>query len=75
MGRVFRMLLLAGFFVLPLYQCVKGSDWYGMIIVLSFAFSLVPETYMDRTVGNTFLAFFLSFIASYKKPITGQEDY
>ncbi len=75
MGLLGLVLLLAGFFVLPLCQCLKGRDWYGMIIVLSFAFSLVTETYMDRTVGNTFLAFFLSFIASYKKPNAGPSGY
>ena len=75
MGLPGLLLLLAGFLVLPLYQCIKSSDWYGMIIVLSFAFSMVPETYMDRTAGNTFLAFFLSFIASYKKPAGSQPAY
>ena len=68
LGLVGLVLFLTGFFILPLYDTFKYQDWYGSIIIISFMISLFTETYMDRTMGNTALAFFLSFIASYKKP-------
>lgn len=62
------IIFLTGFFLLPLVEIIKCKDWYGLIIVIAFMSSLFTETYMDRTMGNTMLAFFLCFITSYKMP-------
>ena len=62
------IIFLCGFFIFPLFRCIKFSDWYGLVIVICFMLSLFTENYMDRTIGNVLLAFFLSFVASYKKP-------
>lgn len=67
MGIIGLIIFLIGFIILPMYKCIKINDIYGMMIVISFMLSFVSETYMDRTVGNTLAAFFISFIASYKK--------
>jgi O-antigen ligase len=31
--------------------------------------SFIPETYFDRSMGNTTFAFFIAFIVSYRKPV------
>jgi O-antigen ligase len=62
------ILFMAGFIVLPAYKCVHTGDWYGLMIIISCSVSLFAETYLDRTMGNTLLAFFIAFISSYKKP-------
>ena len=53
---------------LPILICIKWNDWYGAVIIISFFLSLFSENYMDRTMGNTLLAFFIAFISSYKPP-------
>ncbi len=70
LGSIGLILLLLGFFVLPTQQCILYKDWLGLIIIASFMFSFVSESYMDRTMGNTLLGFFMAFISSYKKPST-----
>ena len=67
LGIIGLIIFLLGFIFLPIYKCIKTKDLYGMLIVICFMLSFISETYMDRTVGNTLTAFFISFIASYKK--------
>ena len=74
MGIIGLILLLSGFIILPLYYCVKTNDWFGLMVVLCFMISMISETYMDRTVGNTLIAFFISFITCYKKTGTIAEE-
>jgi len=68
LGLIGLVLFILGAAVLPIYRCIRACDWYGMIIILSFLISLFSENYMDRTMGNTLLGFFLAFITSYKHP-------
>jgi len=68
LGLIVFLLFLTSFFILPLFHCIKASDWYGLTVIISFMLSLLTENYMDRTMGNTLLAFFIVFIVSYKKP-------
>jgi O-antigen ligase len=63
------IIFLTGFIIWPLFTCFRTNDWFGAIIIISFTLSLLSETYMDRTMGNTLLAFFTAFISSYKKPV------
>jgi len=62
------LLFLAGFIVIPFVKCARTRDFFGCIVILAFAISLVPETYMDRSIGNILLSFFIAFIISYRKP-------
>ena len=75
LGLIGLILFLSGFFIIPLYQSFIVKDWYGLLLVIAFIVSLTTETYMDRTMGNTMLAFFLSFIAGYKKPQDFNENF
>ena len=67
LGIIGFIIFITGFFILPVILCIKYKDWFGLVVVISFMLSLVSETYMDRTIGNTLLAFFISFISSCKK--------
>jgi O-antigen ligase len=73
LGLMGLLIFLCGFFILPYVQCIKTGDWYGILIITCLCISIITETYIDRTMGNTILSFFLSFIACYKKPaeVTG----
>jgi O-antigen ligase len=62
------LLFLAGFIVIPFVKSIRTRDFFGCIVILAFALSLVPETYMDRSFGNMLLSFFIAFIISYRKP-------
>lgn len=62
------VIYLMGFFILPIRTCINNNDWYGLTVLLSFALSLVSESYMDRTMGNTLLSFFVAFVVAYKSP-------
>lgn len=68
LGLIGLAVFLSGFFVLPLLTCIKSGDWFGVLVLACFCISVTSETYIDRTMGNTILSFFISFIACYKKP-------
>ena len=69
MGIIGLIIFLFGFIIVPMNNCIKTNDLYGMLIVICFMLSFLSETYIDRTVGNTIAAFFITFIASYKKQL------
>lgn len=71
LGLIGLLIFLCGFFILPAVQCMQLQDWFGLLVLACLCISLFTETYLDRTVGNTILSFFLSFIACYKRPATG----
>jgi O-antigen ligase len=56
-----------GFLLLPLVNCIRTNDYFGVFVILAFALSFVPETYFDRSMGNMIFSFFVSFIVSYRK--------
>ena len=68
LGLLGLLIFLAGLSVLPYIRCIKTGDWYGLLVITCLCISIITETYIDRTMGNTILSFFLSFIACYKKP-------
>lgn len=67
LGIIGLILFLAGFFVLPIVKSIQTNDWFGILVLVCLLMSLMTETYLDRTAGNTLLAFFVAFIGSYKK--------
>ena len=68
LGLIGLLLFVAALLILPAFGCIKTGDWYGLLVITCICVSIVSETYIDRTIGNTIIGFFLSFIASYKKP-------
>jgi O-antigen ligase len=61
-------LFLLAYFILPSIACYRANDGLGIFIVAAFAFSLITETYLDRSLGCVLFGFFSSLIAAYKKP-------
>jgi len=68
LGLIGLIFFVSALFIWPYAQCIKTGDWYGLLVVTALCLSVISETYIDRTMGNTILSFFLSFIACYKKP-------
>ncbi|HTL09419.1 MAG TPA: O-antigen ligase family protein [Chitinophagaceae bacterium] len=67
LGLLGLLLFMAGF-VFSFKACITAGDWPGILILACLCISIISETYIDRTIGNTILSFFFAFIASYKKP-------
>lgn len=67
-GVVGLILFLAGFLVIPFIKSIQTRDLFGMLVIPAFTLSLVSETYLDRSLGNMLVAFFIGFIISYRKP-------
>ena len=71
LGLIGLLLFVGAVFIFPYIQCIKTGDWYGLLVITALCLSIISETYIDRTMGNTILSFFLSFIACYKNwPLT-----
>jgi O-antigen ligase len=73
MGVIGLVLFLIAFAFYPLAQAWKYQDGWIAAVVICFLFALFPETYLDRTVGNTWLSFFAALIvartAAYKEQL------
>jgi len=67
-GFVGFLLFLWGFLVEPLRHCIRNKDYFGLLVIVSFMLSFIPETYFDRSMGNMVFAFFIAFIVSYRQP-------
>ncbi len=70
LGLIGLLLFVAACFIVPGIACIKTHDWLGLLIITCLCISIISETYIDRTIGNTILSFFLSLITAYKKPIS-----
>ncbi len=67
------IIFLSAFLVLPLSKAVRANDWLGILIVISFAFAMFSETYMDRNTGNIILGFFFGLLsAGEKEEVNGE---
>jgi O-antigen ligase len=58
-------IFLLGYLVFPLANCYKTRDGLGLFIILSFAIAMVPETWLDRSVGCVMLGFFFSLVSAW----------
>ena len=67
LGIVGLCIFLLGYLVFPLAGCYKGRDGLGIFIILSFAVAMVPETWLDRSVGCIMLGFFFSLVSAWRR--------
>jgi len=67
LGIVGLCIFLLGYLVFPLAGCYKGRDGLGIFIILSFAIAMVPETWLDRSVGCIMLGFFFSLVSAWRR--------
>jgi O-antigen ligase len=66
MGVIGLAVFLLGYLFFPLLACYKARDGLGIFIILSFAVAMVPETWLDRSVGCIMLGFFFSLVSAWK---------
>jgi len=66
LGIIGLCIFLLGYLVFPLAACYKTRDGLGLFIILSFAIAMVPETWLDRSVGCIMLSFFLSLVSAWR---------
>ncbi|MBS1659410.1 MAG: O-antigen ligase family protein [Bacteroidetes bacterium] len=62
------VIFLLGYVVIPMRNAILWKDLLGGLIIGFLAISMVPETYMDRSMGCLLLGFFLSFLAAVRPP-------
>jgi O-antigen ligase len=55
-------LFVAGFIGVPLWQLARQKNVLGIIVVITFAVSMITETYIDRSLGCTLLGFWMWFV-------------
>ena len=63
-------IFLLGYVILPLRKAIRANDLLGGLIVGFLAVSMIPETYMDRSMGCLLLGFFLGFLAACRTPVS-----
>jgi O-antigen ligase len=62
------LLFFLAYVFIPLRKAIRSKDLLGGLIISFLAISMVPETYMDRSMGCLLLGFFLSFLAAVRVP-------
>ncbi|MDE3250464.1 MAG: O-antigen ligase family protein [Bacteroidota bacterium] len=71
MGTIGLFVFLLAFAIHPLSQAWRYRDGWIAAVTICFLFAMFPETYPDRTIGNTYLSFFAALIvartAAYKQ--------
>jgi len=67
-GVVGFIIFFLGYVVIPLRKAIRSKDLLGGLIIGFLAISMIPETYMDRSMGCLLLGFFLSFLAAVRVP-------
>ncbi|HVW63079.1 MAG TPA: O-antigen ligase family protein [Puia sp.] len=66
LGIIGLCIFLLGYLIFPLAGCYRTRDGLGLFIVLSFAIAMVPETWLDRSVGCVMLGFFFSLVSAWR---------
>ena len=66
MGIIGLAVFLLGYIFYPLLACYKARDGLGIFVILSFAIAMIPETWLDRSVGCIMLGFFFSLVSAWK---------
>jgi len=66
LGVIGLIVFLLAYLVLPLAGSYRAKDGLGIFIILSFAIAMVPETWLDRSVGCIMLGFFSSLVSAWR---------
>ena len=73
-GIVGFVLFVLGFIILPFVQSFQNKFVLGCFVITVFAFVMFPETYLDRSLGNITMGFFLSFVIAAFVPRKGAKE-
>lgn len=60
-------LFLLAYFVLPLWGAVRSRDLLGFFILIELMWQLLPESYLDRSVGCMEMTFFIALTEGWRK--------
>lgn len=58
------IIFLTGYIIFPFMQCYQQQNVLGIFIIAVFSISMLTENYMDRSVGNVLLSFFVCFVVA-----------
>lgn len=72
MGLIGLLIFVTGYLLIPIVNCFKNKDWFGLILLTCLVIAMVTETHTDRMLGNTVIAFVVAFVTSYKRPVDRQ---
>ncbi len=67
LGIIGLVVFLLGYIVLPLVGSARAKDGLGLFIILSFVVAMVPETWLDRSMGCIMLSFFFSLVSAWRR--------
>jgi len=66
MGLIGLVLFLSGWVIFPLLIAWRRRDNLSLLIIFTFAFAMITEVYLDRSLGGMLLGFFIPFLLSQK---------
>jgi O-antigen ligase len=66
MGLIGLVLFLSGWVIFPLLIAWRRRDNLSLLIIFTFAFAMITEVYLDRSLGGMLLGFFIPFLLSVK---------
>ncbi len=66
MGIIGLILFLVGWLFLPLRTAVRHQDGLSLLMILTLAFAMITENYLDRSLGGMLVGFFIPFLLSNK---------
>jgi O-antigen ligase len=61
------LLFMVSYWVIPFRKAARARDLLSMLILATFAISMITETYMDRSIGCLLLGFFLPLISAWRQ--------
>lgn len=67
LGIIGLVVFLLSYVVLPLVGSARAKDGLGLFIILSFVVAMVPETWLDRSMGCIMLSFFFSLVSAWRR--------
>jgi O-antigen ligase len=66
MGLISLVLFLSGWVIFPLLIAWRSRDNLSLLIIFTFAFAMITEVYLDKSLGGMLLGFFIPFLLSAK---------
>ncbi|MBC6490791.1 O-antigen ligase family protein [Flavihumibacter stibioxidans] len=58
------VLMVFGWILLPMRRALRAGNFWGAIVIASFALSFISESYFDRSIGVITTCFFICFVGA-----------
>ena len=66
MGIIGLSFFMLGWIILPIRTAIQQKDKLVLLMIITIAFAMITENYLDRTLGGMLLGFFIPFLHSDK---------